>query len=208
MKGWDKTAAESRDGLGLACSAPCTGLSAGLASGFCAVSGPPHPAPRPSQPLPAASNATDIAGPTWLGSSMTSGHPERCQGGVGSERLVLCNRFFQWDPIPPIQKLVFWLEQHLETEILKSQIPASRSPWECDFYSPFSHLEEKEPAIGVLYPVVRRQHCELKGCVLSSLDGITFPLAPSEHKFSDISGGCGTWAFLTGWTYDLYSARE
>lgn len=163
LKGWDKTAAQSRDGLGLACSAPCTGLSAGLTSGFCAVSGPPHPAPRPSQPLPAASNATDTAGPAWLGSGMTSGHPERCQGGVGSERLVLCNRFFQWDPIPPIRKLVFWLQQHLETEILKSQIPASLSPWECDFYSPFSHLEAKEPAIGVLYPAVRRQHCGLKG---------------------------------------------
>lgn len=194
MQGRGKTAAESRDGVGLACSAPCAGLSARLASGFCGVSGPPHPAPRPSQPLPAARNAKKWQVPRGWAlkrplAIQQASLPEAGWGPhVWSYTCIPTDSSCR-NPIPPIQKLVFWLEQHLETQILKSQIPAS-------LCHPGSVIST------VRFPLWRRK------CALSSLDGITIPPAQSEHKFSDIFDGCSTWAFLTGWTYDLYSARE
>lgn len=92
------------------------------------------------------------------------------RGGVPPSGLVPPDSF-GGDPLSPIQQVVSWLEQHLEAEILKSQLPASlRRPGNCDFYGPFSC-----PATGVLYPPVRQKHWEWKGCVLGSLDGITIP---------------------------------
>lgn len=149
MQGRGKTAAESRGGLGLARSAPGAGLSARLASGFCGVSGPPHPAPRPSQPLPAARNAKKRQVPRgWaLARPLATQHPERCLRRAGSERLVLHvrpNRFLLQEPRISHPEVGFLARAASRDSNIEVPNPSlTLSPWECDFYSPFSSLDEK-----------------------------------------------------------------